>query len=130
MKIVERIKADQISARKESEKFKATLLTTLIGEIERLPLKQPSEQEVSKVVQKMVKSIKETQDVSPSDDNLLEIDILSEYLPKLLTEEQITSIITDNELTTIPETMKFFKTYCVQHQCMADMAMVRQILNG
>lgn len=130
MKIVERIKADQVTARKESDKFKATLLTTVLGEIERLPTKQPTEQEVSKVVQKMVKSIKETQDVSPSDNNLLEIDILSEYLPKLLTEEQITSIIGDNDLSTVPETMKFFKSYCVEHQCMVDMGVVRQILNG
>lgn len=117
------VKEDQVEARKSGERLKAKLLTTLLGEFDRLPDKN-NKSAYTKVVQKMIKNLKE----SHSDTAEEEIKFLELYLPQQLTVEQIKDTLSSNNIDTMSAAGKFFKQYCVEEQCIVDMALVRQVL--
>lgn len=100
--LIEKIKADQIAARKAHNASKALLLTTLIGEAQAIGKnsgnREPTDAEVVAIIKKFIKGMDETLGyLSVSNANvktdarvsiLLEKDILSIYLPKQMTKEE------------------------------------------
>jgi uncharacterized protein YqeY len=96
--LIEKIKHDQLVARKNRDQIESTLLTTLIGEAEMVGKnngnRDPFDEEVISVVKKFLKGVNETiaileksgRDVSQFEK---EREILDSYLPTQLTKEKI-----------------------------------------
>jgi len=97
MMIIDVLKAENLTARKNKDKFTAGILTCLIGEIEIVGKndgnRKTTDKEVVKVIQKFKKGAEEVQKAKPSDEVLNEIKIYDAYLPKLMTEEELTKLI-------------------------------------
>lgn len=106
MTLLDKIRADQLQARKENNKTKATVLTTLIGEAAMIGKnagnRDTTDDETAKVIVKFVKGIVETQNltrgVNMDKFNELEVEkqILEAYLPKQLTVDELKEIILTN----------------------------------
>jgi hypothetical protein len=71
----------------------------LIGEIEIVGKnngnRKTTDAEAVKVIQKFKKGAEEVQKAKPSDEVLKEIEIYDTYLPKLMTEQELTELISD-----------------------------------
>lgn len=115
--MLNKLKEDRMQARKDGVKIKANILTTLVGEVET-NLKRDANFDVIKLIQKFVKNNEETLkslgDIDSNVDNVLktEIQILTEYLPKQLTKDEIRVIILNISKDTngnIGMIMKHFK---------------------
>ena len=98
MTIFEQIKADQLQARKARDTVAASLLTTFIGESTTLA-KNASvdilpDAETIKLLQKFIKNINLTVEAAgASDTTNRELAVLREYLPPMLSEDEITAIL-------------------------------------
>jgi uncharacterized protein YqeY len=106
------IKSDRIAHLKSGDKAAATTLVTLLGELSRLDSKDPSDAQVVGVIQKMLKGIEDMQKVRPSEELTQEAATLKAYLPQLLSEEELISIIAEarsNGITVMGELMKHLK---------------------
>ena len=100
--LIEKIKVDQIAARKAYDGAKALLLTTLLGEANAVGKnngnREPTDAEVVAIIKKFVKNMDETigylesyTDAKAADAKvtvLLEKDILSAYLPKQMNTQE------------------------------------------
>ena len=92
MLLLDRIKEDQLTARKARDTIKATLLTTLLGEAKRPGEddgKRPStDDEVSKVITKFLKGVNETIALVTDEAKLAELkfeaSVYQAYLPERL----------------------------------------------
>lgn len=104
MSLLQKIKADQLLARKEGFKQTATLLTTLIGEAEMIGKnagnRESTDQEVQQVIRKFVKNNNETIAVATDLNNgnvinflIAENSILQSYLPPTLSDAELKSRI-------------------------------------
>ena len=87
-----RIKNDSLVARKSGEKEKALALTTLIAEIERSKPEIKNGDKVWSDAQ-CISAIKKTIDGNEQCGNTSENVYLSTYLPKLMTTEELTTLI-------------------------------------
>ncbi|MDY0270147.1 GatB/YqeY domain-containing protein [Trichloromonas sp.] len=108
MKLQEKIQSDLKIAMMNKDVPKRDLIRVLIGEINRVG-KDVSDDEVSKIVKKMTDNAIEM-------NNQIEVDILSDYLPKMLTEKEIEDVIdqfiSDNNIGGIKQmglVMKYLK---------------------
>ena len=87
MNLQEKINADLKAAMIGGFTDRKDLLRVLIGEFNRIG-KSLSDQEVVSIIKKMVENAKEM-------NNKFEIDVLSEYLPQMLTTDQLKVVIED-----------------------------------
>lgn len=120
MSLLEKIKADQLQARKIKHEAMASVLTTLIGEAVSIGKnggnRETSDAEVVALIKKFIKNIRETQDAM--DKNIVadteatyptytsrkimmldELRVLTAYLPQAATSEQITARIIEVKAT-------------------------------
>ena len=97
-KIKEQINQELKSAMKSGDSLKKNLLRVVLSEIDRSVEKnvELTDDAVQKVVAKMVKSA----EMIGTDEAKTEINILSEYLPKLLSKDE-TIVIVDNLITSL-----------------------------
>lgn len=99
MKLQEKIQSDLKVAMMNKDVHRRDLIRVLIGEINRVG-KDVSDDEVSKIVKKMTEN-------AILMNNQIEIDILSDYLPKILTEKEtedvIDQFISDNNINSIKQ---------------------------
>lgn len=103
--LIDQIKKDSLVARKARETDKATLLTTLYSEAfmkGKNNNRESTDIEVVETVKKFIKNLNDTiSNVQLSEQRQYEmeceIDILSVYLPKQLSEEEL-SVIIDNAI--------------------------------
>lgn len=99
MSLKEKINADYMSAFKSKNVVAKNLLSVVKGEIQTIEknigVDSLSDDEVVKILNKTVKSLKETQSKSPSAQTAEELFIIESYLPKQMTEEEIISKIED-----------------------------------
>ncbi len=93
MTLLQRIKADQIAARKAKDKFKASLLTTLLAEAARPGLddgkRESTDAEVTAVCKKFIKNMKESLDACYTEEVHTEMCIVNEYLPQQFSEDEL-----------------------------------------
>lgn len=108
MTIQEQINIDLKNAMLNKDNNKRDLLRVVIGEINRID-KNLSDEQVIKIIKKMFENAVEL-------GNVTEQEILNTYLPKMLSIDELTSIINnfikDNNLTSVKETgkvMQFLK---------------------
>lgn len=102
MSLLNTIRQDQLASRKEGDKTRSTLLTTLLGEAAMVGKndgnRETTDSEVIQIVKKFIKNIDETLKAMMDLDNLVltndsvlttEREILESYLPKQLDEQGI-----------------------------------------
>lgn len=104
MSLIEKIKQDQLAARKAKVTATATVLTTLIGEAEAAGKnagnRLPTDDEVVAILKKFIKNIDEViriagdyRDSDRVDSAWDEKEVLTKYLPKQLNEAELCVII-------------------------------------
>lgn len=97
MSLLEKIKADQITARKAKDKYAITVLTTLYAESQRPGLddgkRESTDVEVIKVIKKFIKGVDETMAINEDADLLPEKFIYQMYLPPQFNTHTLSKII-------------------------------------
>jgi hypothetical protein len=105
--LLDTLRADQLAARKAKNATKAALLTTLVAEAARVGKdagnRDSTDDEVLKTIQKFVKNAGDTRAALVSRDGSAdalktvdeEIAILNAYLPKQLSDKELTRLIED-----------------------------------
>jgi uncharacterized protein YqeY len=100
MSLKEKIYADYMSAFRNKNTVAKNLLSVIKGEIQTIEknngTENLSDDEVTKILNKTVKSLKETNASFPSEQTAEELFIVESYLPKQMNEEEIKTKI--NEL--------------------------------
>lgn len=118
MTLFEKIKADQLHARKNRDTVGAALLTTLISETEMVGKnsgnRAPTDEETVAVVKKFIKNVDETVSALQKQNQSVDVPvkekaILQQYLPKQLNEIEIEEIA--ENFATMGEFMKHMKIY-------------------
>ena len=100
MTLEEKIKQDLKQAMLDRNEIKKDTLRIVIGEIPRLNKKideKPTNKEIESIIRKLIKS--ETQVLELSKGNIgesLYINILYDYIPKMMSEQEIGEWITEN----------------------------------
>ena len=116
--LLEKLKADQLAARKAKDANKASLLTTVVGEIEtdsRRTGKPTTDADVMATIRKFLKGVDENiriysdyRDGENSDRCWAEKTILESYLPTQMSDEQLKEVLRA-QLTNKGAMMKFLK---------------------
>lgn len=116
-----------LQARKDKNETAKGLLSTLIGDIEKIEIntkKEASDAEVTQCVNKLLKGVNEVLKFKPEDKQALEEkEILEQFLPKMLTEAEIEDIIQIETLkgaTTVGDIMKVFKDLPVDRKLVSQ----------
>lgn len=94
--LVQRIKLEQLEARKNKDSVKASLLTTLLGEYEVLSknsLSMSAEETMLMLIKKFLKNISITMESRQTEDLNTEKEILESFLPKQLSREELEMIV-------------------------------------
>ena len=123
----EKISADYMSAFKAKNTVAKNLLSVIKGEIQTIEKNQGidnlSDEEVTKILNKTVKSLKETNASFPSEQTAEELSIVESYLPKQMTEAEITTkvqeLISEKDLN-IAEVMRAFASYPADRKLVAE----------
>jgi hypothetical protein len=92
--LLQRIKADRLTARKAKDTIRATLLTTLVGEAETaLKGKQAAKFDMLKLVKKFQDNCNETLAVKFTEAVKTEVWILEGYLPEMIEEDELSGFL-------------------------------------
>ena len=115
MTLKERINADYMAAFKSKDSVAKNLLSVIKGEIQTIEKNSGSEslsdEEVSKILAKSKKSLEETNSKFPSDQTARELAIVASYLPKEMSDSEISEKIKElisEGASSIGEIMKAF----------------------
>lgn len=119
MPLYDQIKEALKVARVTRSQQPLTLYSTLIGEIERDPKKNFSNDSVVRVIKKFIEGLNEIVKVKAGTDSALyaqqEINLLSQYLPKMAPVEEMTRIVKlmkeSNPECKISDVMSYFDEY-------------------
>ena len=96
MTIQQQIKKDLMGAMKARDENKKSTLRVIMGEFARADSKEISDDEVIKVLKKLIKSEKETLSRKGSDEDSVFIRIIETYLPQMALENEIIAWVNDN----------------------------------
>ena len=96
MTIQQQIKKDLMGAMKDKNEDKKSTLRVIMGEFARADTKELSDDEVIKVLKKLIKSEKETLSRKGSDEDSVFIRIIETYLPQMALENEIIAWVNDN----------------------------------
>ncbi len=119
--LLEKLKQESLQARKEKNQIKSSLLSTVLSQVKLLAIddhhREPTDHDVIQVVKKFLKNIEENIQLGEQgrltsdayEQALKEKEILLEYLPKQLSEEELKEIIRKSNAKNIGEVMKFLK---------------------
>jgi len=99
MKDFKDLKAARLAARKAKETVSAALLSTLLGEVQTEASRPDSSDNVDEVLVKVATKFKKNLEqtitkAGMTNERQLELDILSEFLPSVMTVEEITVLVT------------------------------------
>ena len=117
MTLFEKLKSDKTEAFKAGDSVRSNILSVLISDACRYD-KNPPDDDVIVLTKKFIQNAKETLAACKSNrEDLvmrlnLEIEMLSQYLPKQLSSDEISLIISEHKETmiSIPVIMNWFKT--------------------
>ncbi len=138
MSILQKIKDDLLAARKAGHVVERSLLTTVLSEVQMIGKndggRDTTDAETVAYLKKMIKNTNDTiAHVSPEQAGYgvltKEVAILSSYLPKQMTEEEIQGIIEElkSKAYGVPEIMKHFKE---NHAGLYDGGFVSKLARG
>lgn len=130
MALKEKINKDFIKAFKERNKVNKSLLSVIKSEIQKIEKDKKSDElsdeEVTKILNKLAKSLKETISISNDEQSKIELSIIEGYLPKQMSKEEITEKVQsliDSGAKNMGDFMKGFNGLPV------DRKLVNQIVN-
>ena len=134
---LEQFKEEKIEAMKQKDKDRVSALNVIITKAMALTIEKRAvgqeltEGDIDTLLQKAEKELSEEREgfiKAGREENVTsltnQIEVIKTYLPKLLSEEEITAIINGLEDKTIPSVMKHFKQ---NYQGKADMRIVNAI---
>jgi uncharacterized protein len=123
----EKINADYMSAFKAKNTVAKNLLSVIKGEIQTIEkntgVETMSDEDVTKILNKTVKSLKETNASYPTAQTAEELFIVESYLPKQMTETEITEKIQNlvsNGSSNVAEIMRAFATLPADRKLVAS----------
>lgn len=126
MKLQEQIQEDLKKSILSKDNNKRDLLRVVIGEINRIG-KELNNETILKIIRKMQENAIELK-------NFTEETILNEYLPKLLTYNELEKIISDiikiNNFTTIKDTGRIMQELKNKHASQYDGKIASEIIKG
>ncbi len=138
--LIDTIKKENMLALKNKDENKRAVLSVIInkymiaGYEAKAKGKELSDDDLLKIISKQVKELEEEKDSyvkANREDSVKKIEeqinVISSYLPKLLSEEEIKSIILSLEDKSIPSVMKYFKT---NYANKVDMGVVNKVLKS
>lgn len=96
MNLQKQIKSDLTAAMKAKDEEKKDTLRVILGEFGRLDKKELSDDEVAKILKKLIKSEKEMLEKKGDATDSSFISIIENYLPKMATEAEIANWIEQN----------------------------------
>jgi len=96
MNLQKQIKSDLTTAIKAKDEEKKDTLRVVLGELGRLDKKELSDDEVVKILKKLIKSEKEMLDKKGDETDSIFIRVIENYLPKMATQAEITNWIEQN----------------------------------
>ncbi|BBO67381.1 hypothetical protein DSCA_13110 [Desulfosarcina alkanivorans] len=97
MTLQDRLKTDLKSAMKARDEARKDTLRVIMGEMARLDQKQFSDDEIIKILKKLIKSEKEMLEKSGrGEETSAFIEIIEAYLPQMVSEDEIRRWITAN----------------------------------
>ena len=114
--LIDDIKRDQLQARMQKDEVRASLLTTLLGEVQTASKsgKSLADADVLAVIKKFIKNLESVMEVAPSEKVSREIELLTKYTPAQLSEEQLVLLLTELKSSgaagNLGEAMKILKT--------------------
>ena len=127
MTLKERINADYMTAFRAKDSVAKNLLSVIKGEIQTIEkntgIENMSDEDVTKILNKTVKSLKETLQASASEDTKSELVIIESYLPKQLSKDEIFAKVTDLKIagiTNIGQIMKEFAALPVDRKLVSE----------
>lgn len=117
MTLKEKINADFMTAFKSKNMVAKSILSVVKGEIQTVEKNIGSDNlsdvEVTKILTKTVKSLKETITLSNDEKSKVELSVIEVYLPKQMSKEEVTAKVTElvnSGITQIGAIMKEFST--------------------
>lgn len=138
--LIDEIKKDNVQAMKDHDSvaraiFGVVMNKVLLSSIElKKDGKEQADSDVVQIIQKTIKELKEERENYIKVKNETEavniekqIEIISKYLPKMMTEEEIKLVIDSLEDKSIPSVMKHFKA---NYAGKVDMSLVNKIARG
>ncbi|MFP4532484.1 MAG: GatB/YqeY domain-containing protein [Desulfobacterales bacterium] len=132
MRIQEQIKQDLKQAMKDKDEEKKNTLRIIIGEFGRAEAKELSDDEVVKIVRKLIKSEQESLEQSgktASDSRYIQI--LESYLPQMASDEEIRRWIAENiDFSNYKNKMQAMRDIMAHFGASADGNQVKQILQS
>jgi len=126
MTLKDKINADYMTAFKAKDSVVKNLLSVIKGEIQTSEKNNGidmSDEDVTKILNKTVKSLKETLNVYDSEDTKRELEIVESYLPKQLSKDEIVAKVTDLKntgVTNIGQIMKEFAGLPVDRKVVSE----------
>lgn len=138
--LIDEIKKDNVQAMKDHDSvaraiFGVVMNKVLLNSIElKKDGKEQEDSDVVQIIQKTIKELKEEREnyikvknETEAENITKQIDIISKYLPKMMTEDEIKSVINSLEDKSIPSVMKHFKA---NYAGKVDMSLVSKIARG
>jgi uncharacterized protein YqeY len=129
MELKTKINADYLTAFKTKNVIAKNILSVIKGEIQTIEKNTGSEnlsnEEVIKILNKTAKSLKETISLSGDQKSIQELEIVESYLPKQMSDEEITRKITEvisTGATNIGMIMKEFSTLPADKKKVSEIA--------
>ena len=114
MTLKEKINADYMTAFKAKDSVVKNLLSVIKGEIQTSEKNNGidmSDEDVTKILNKTVKSLKETLNAYDSEDTKRELEIVESYLPKQLSKDEIVAKVTDLKNTGVTNIGQIIKEF-------------------
>ena len=138
--LIDEIKKDNVQAMKDHDSvaraiFGVVMNKVLLNSIElKKDGKEQADSDVVQIIQKTIKELKEEREnyikvknETEAENITKQIDIISKYLPKMMAEDEIKSVINSLEDKSIPSVMKHFKA---NYAGKVDMSLVSKIARG
>lgn len=138
--LIDEIKKDNVQAMKDHDSvaraiFGVVMNKVLLNSIElKKDGKEQADSDVVQIIQKTIKELTEERESYLKVKNETEagniakqIEIISKYLPKMMTEDEIMAVINSLEDKSIPTVMKHFKA---NYAGKVDMSLVSKIARG
>ena len=127
MELKEKINKDFIIALKSKNVVAKSILSVVKGEIQTIEKNigtdNLSDVEVTKILTKTVKSLKETIALSNDEKSKLELSVIEVYLPTQMSKEEVTNKVTElvnSGITQIGDIMKEFATLPVDKKMVSE----------
>ena len=131
MTLQDQIKKDLIAAMKARDDERKSALRVILGEFGRLESKTLADDDVIRVLKKLIKAEKEALEKSGAAEESGFIDLARSYLPQMASETEIKEWIRENvDLSQFTNRMQAMKPIMANFGSTAEGNIVRKILQG